>query len=68
MFVFWKIQSLESTYLKDSEQMLQDFVDERVKIVVLGQMLLAVQHQSEPLRETLVLRISFYILSKTLTF
>lgn len=48
--------------------MLQDFVDERVKIVVLGQMLLAVQHQSEPLRETLVLRISFYILSKTLTF
>ena len=39
--------------------MLQDFVDELVKIVVLGQTVLAEQHQSEPLRETLVLRTSF---------
>ena len=34
--------------LKDFEQMLQDFVDERAKTAVPGQMLLAEQHQSEP--------------------
>lgn len=47
------------TYLKDSEQMLQDFVDELAKIAVLGQMLLAEKHQSEPLRKILVLRMFF---------
>ena len=39
--------------------MLQDFVDELVKIAVLGQMLLAEKHQSEPLRKILVLRQFF---------
>lgn len=43
--MFEKTQSSESTYLKDSEQMLQDFVDEPAKTVVLAQMLPAGQHQ-----------------------
>ena len=46
--------------------MLQDFVDELAKIAVLGQMLLAEKHQSEPLRKILVLRMFFLYFNQNL--